>query len=100
MPAFSTEVPHSLGKEEATERLKGFVAKVQQRYADQVSNMEGEWQGSVLTFSLTTYNFTISGTLTVEDDVVRLQGNLPFAALAFRGKIESSIATEIERALS
>ncbi len=100
MPGFSTDVPHTLGKEEATERLKTFLDKVKQRYQDQVSALDGNWADNVLNFSLTTYGFKIDGSLIVEDNVAKLSGNLPFAAVAFRGKIEKSIASELEKALS
>ncbi len=100
MPGFNAEVPHQLGKEPATERLKDFVDKVRKRYKDQVSAMDGSWDESTLTFSLTTYGFTIDGTLVVDDDKVTLVGNLPFAAIAFRGKIQQAIAAELEKALA
>jgi hypothetical protein len=100
MPAFSTEVPHPLGKDEATERLKVFLERVAERYKDQVSALSGEWQQNVLNFSLTTYGFTVSGKLVVEESVARLEGQLPFAAVPFRGKIEKGIAQELERALT
>mgnify|MGYP001077549984 CR=1 FL=1 len=100
MPSFSTEVDHSLGREQATQRLKDFVEKVSEHYKDQVNHMEGQWDDNVLQFALTTYGFHISGTLTVDDDKARLYASLPFAALAFRGKIEQSIASEIRRELS
>ena len=99
MPGFNTEVKHQLGKEEATRRLKGFLEQVRQRYKDQVSELEGTWNDNVLDFLLKTYGFNITGILTVEDDVVRLNGQLPFAAMAFRGKIEQSISSELEREL-
>jgi len=100
MPAFSTEVPHPLSQDEATERLKEFLERVAERYKDQVSQLSGEWQENVLNFNLTTYGFTVSGTLTVEEKVARLQGQLPFAAVPFRGKIEHGIAQELEKALA
>ena len=100
MPAFNVTVPHNLGKENAVERLKTFVQKITERYKDQVSKTEGNWVDNVLTFAMTTYGFTISGKLTVEDSEARLEGQLPFAALAFRGKIEQSIAGEISKALA
>ncbi len=100
MPKFNTEVPHELGAQEATERLKSFLEQVQERYQDQVSNLSGDWNENVLTFSLTTYGFTIDGTLTVEEQLARLTGNLPMAASFFRGKIEESIAGELQRALT
>ena len=100
MPGFRTEVPHSLGLDEATERLKTFLDKVNQRYKDQVSSLEGSWQENVLTFCLTTFGFKIDGVLTVDEQVAILEGQLPFAALAFKGKIESSIKKELEKALA
>jgi hypothetical protein len=100
MPAFQVNVPHGLGQQQALERLKAFLQKVAERYKDQVSKMEGNWVDNVLTFAMTTYGFTISGKLTVNDSTAELEGQLPIAALAFRGKIERSIADEITKALT
>ena len=100
MPSFSTQVSNPLGKEQATERLKDFVEQLTQRYKDQVSQVDGAWNDNKLNFSLTTYGFQIQGEVAVEDEAVRLQGNLPLAALAFRKKIEQSIADELEKVLS
>lgn len=100
MPAFRTEVPHTYSKEEATEKLTAFIDKVRERYKDQVSAIDGSWQENKLDFSLKTFGFTISGALTVEDKVAVLEGQLPFAALAFRGKIEQGIKSELEKALA
>ena len=100
MPSFGTEVPHRLGQEETTNRLKVFLERVRQRYKDQVSNLQGEWINNQLAFSFTTYGFAIQGTLWVESDLVKLKGNLPLAAVAFRGKIEQSIRSEIEKVVT
>ncbi len=100
MPKFSTEVTHQLGTQAATDRLKSFLEQVSERYQDQVSSLSGDWNDNVLTFSLTTYGFKIDGTLTVEEQLARLSGNLPMAAAFFRGKIEESISGELQRALT
>jgi len=100
MPQFSAEIPHSLGAPEATQRLVRFVDQVRNQYQDQVSDVQGEWDDQVLTFSITTYGFTIDGTLTMHDDRASVQGKLPFAALPFRGKIEQSIASELQHELT
>jgi len=100
MPSFNTEVSHQLGQHEASERLKRLLDQVREQYRDFVTEIQGDWADNVLTFSLKTYGFKIDGTLTVEDEVARLTGNLPFAALAFRGKIEQSIGSELRRELS
>jgi len=100
MPSFNTEVKHQLGKDEARNRLQKLLEQVRQQYSDFVTELEGQWDDNVLTFSLKTYGFKIDGTLTVEDHLAQLSGNLPFAALAFRGKIEQSIVSELRRELS
>jgi hypothetical protein len=100
MPGFSTEVPHALGKHEATSRLKGFVERARERFGDQVSAMDGSWNDSVLTFSITAMGLAIKGTMTVDDSRARVEGQLPLAAMPFRGKIEQSIAAEIKQELS
>jgi hypothetical protein len=100
MPEFRTEIAHELGQEQATEKLKSFLDRVSERYKDQVSELTGDWTDNVLKFALTTFGFTIDGVLTVEEDVARLEGKLPFAAAMFKGKIESSIASELKKALS
>lgn len=100
MPGFSTEVPHTLGRDAAIEKLRGFADRVKDKYKDQVSSMTGEWQDNIFNFALTTYGFTISGILTVEEQLARLEASLPFAALAFKGKIEQSFAAEIKKALA
>jgi hypothetical protein len=100
MPSFRTEVPHPFEKDDATEKLKVFLEIVAERYRDQVSHLNGEWRENILSFALTSYGFTVSGTLTVEDYMARLEGQLPLAALALRGKIEQSIAQELRRALT
>lgn len=99
MPAFSTEVPHTLGKEAATEKLQGFVETASERFQGQVSEFEGNWNDSVYDFRLKTYGFAISGTMTVEDSRVVLDGTIPMAAMMFKGKIEKSFASELEKVL-
>jgi hypothetical protein len=99
MPGFTVEIPHTLGREAAMEKLKPFAEKVREKYKDQVSSMTGQWEDNVLKFALVTYGFTISGIVTVEDEFVRLEVTLPFAAIAFKGKIEQSFAGEIKKAL-
>jgi hypothetical protein len=100
MPGFRTEVPHGLGQEQATERLKNFIDVIRDKYKDQVSRVDGSWEENKMNFSLTTYGFKITGDLSVEDSVAVLDGQLPFAAVAFRGKIEQGIKDALEKALA
>lgn len=100
MPSFQVQVPHQLGKDAAIERLKHFADRVAAQYKDQVSRLESNWSGDKLNFNITAYGFTFSGTVTVADTDAVLNGTLPFAALPFRGRIESGFAAELKKALS
>ncbi len=100
MPSFSTEVPHSLGQQAAREKLESFLDTLREKYKDQVSGLEGEWQDDVLTYKLTTFGITIKGRISVESDKVRVDGDIPFAALMFKGKIVDGIKDALTQALN
>ena len=100
MPGFNVDVPHSLGKDAAKEKLHSFMDKVREKYQDQVSNLEENWEGDVLSFSFKTYGFTISGDLTVEEDSAKIEGKIPIAAAMFKGKIQQSVGDELKKILS
>jgi hypothetical protein len=100
MPAFRAEVPHGLGQEEATQRLKGFMEQVTKRFEEQITAVDGAWTDHVLNFSLSTNGITIKGALTVEEDKARVEGQLPLLASPFKGMIEKSIAGELSQALA
>lgn len=100
MPGFSAEVSHTLGQAAATDRLKDFVQDAQQRFGEHVTEMDGSWNENVLDFWLSTFGMKITGTITVDESTVRVAGQLPLAAMPFRGKVEQTIAAELEQALS
>lgn len=99
MPKISIDVPHNHGKDASLEKLKVFLDRVKQKYADKVSALEGEWTDNVLNFALTTFGITIKGTLTVEEAIAKFVGDIPFAAMMFKGQIEKGIRDELERCL-
>jgi len=100
MPKMSVSVPHGLGKEQAMEKLKDFMPKIRERYQSQVSNLEESWAENVLNFGFTTFGFPIKGALTVEPGEVKLDGDLPFAAMMFKGKIEQEFKDSLVKLLA
>ncbi len=100
MPGFSTDVPNPLSQEAATAKLKNFMGTVKEHYGDKISNLEESWEENKLNFSFTTFGFAISGVMEIEEEKVALQGTLPFAAMAFKGQIEETIRTELEKQLN
>jgi hypothetical protein len=100
MPKFSVDVPHQLGQEEAKSRVQGLLQRVKDKYQSQVSDLEESWTDNVLTFEFKTYGFKIGGKLTAVADSVKIDGDLPIAAMMFKGRIEQTIRDELVKRLA
>jgi putative polyhydroxyalkanoate system protein len=100
VPKLSFSVPHSKGKDEVRSRLEAFADRVRAKYEGQVKDVKQSWDGDTLSFGFRTLGNNIEGRLTVEDDRLAVDGSLPFAAMMFKGKIESTIREELERLLA
>jgi putative polyhydroxyalkanoate system protein len=100
MPKLSVSVPHALGQEVATERLQGILGKMKERYQDKFSDLEENWQGNVLHYGFKTFGFGIKGTMDVQPEEVKVDADLPFAAMMFKGKIETDLKSTLGRWLT
>ena len=100
MPKTALTVPHGLGQDAAIERLKNFIPRIKHAFADKVSDLEESWEANVLSFSFKTFGMSIKGKMAVEEEKVDFNGELPFAAMMFKGKIEDSIRTELDKLLA
>lgn len=100
MPKFNVTVPHTLTKQEATERLNQFVDILRNKFQDSVSDLEQTWDGDVLGFRFKTFGVPLSGRITIGDDNLVVDGDLPFTAMMFKGKIESAIREQLERLMT
>ncbi len=96
MPHLAMQVPHNLGREEAARRLKEQAAKAR----DQVTDLEEQWNDHTLTFRFKAMGFGVSGTMVVEDAAVKIDVNLPLAAVMIKGKIEQQLRQKIEGVLA
>lgn len=100
MPALKTEVTHALGQDVALERLKVFLSGIQERYDGQVSDLKGEWIENCLSYSFAVLGLRIQGSLLVMHEFARVEAQIPFAAMAFRGRIEQEMRSELVKILS
>ena len=100
MAKLNMAVPHRLTPDEALRRIKTLLGEVEIRYADKISDLREDWSDNVGTFSFSAMGFSVSGTLTVKPSEVELCGNFPFAAMFFKGKIESTIRERAETLLA
>jgi putative polyhydroxyalkanoate system protein len=97
MPKFGVSVPHELTQQEARSRLERFAERLQQKFEGQVSDLQQTWDGDTLRFHFKTYGIPLKGGIAVSDHELNLEGDLPFSAMMFRGKIESAIREQLEK---
>ncbi len=100
MPKLNLAVSHSLTQDEALKRIKNLLSDVKTQFADKISDVHEEWDGNVGKFNFSAMGFPVSGTLTVKTSQVEISGHLPFAAILFKGKIESTIRERAETLLA
>lgn len=100
MPSLKLSHPHQLGQEEAVARLKKLLEKVKEKYQDQVSDLNESWTGNKLDFGFSTYGFKVTGNVVVLPDEVQLDGQIPFAAMMFKGKIENALREQLAKQLA
>lgn len=99
VPKFSLSTPNPLGKEKAAERLHGFSETLRRKYADQLSDFQQAWDGDRSDFSFSAMGFRVTGSLTIEEERVLVEGDLPFAAALFKGRITGAISEQLSKLL-
>jgi hypothetical protein len=81
-------IPHQLGKEEATRRIKSGLAHVRSGFGAHLAAVEETWSAERCNFRVGILGQTARGTIDVADDTVRLELILPWmlALLAERAQ--------------
>lgn len=97
MPKFNLEVPHSLSADEAKSRLERFVEMLHEQHRERVSDLTQQWNGNLLSFAFKTFGFKVAGMIESLDQKLAVTGDIPIAAMMFKGKIESEIRTQLSR---
>ena len=90
MPKIHVTVPNPLSQQEAKERLDRFSEFA--GGSDKVSDLEQSWQGDNLHFGFKSFGIAIKGVVAVSDQKLDVNGEIPFSAMMFKGKIESEVA--------
>ena len=97
MPKSSFSIPHTLPADEAKGRLEKFADALRSKFQDQVSDLDNSWEGDTLTFGFKTFGIKIKGNIEVRESELAVDYELPFAAMAFKGKIESEMREQLGR---
>ena len=100
MPRLTLEVPHALGLEEATQRLKDKFAAAMAEHRERLSHFREEWTDHTLSFAFQAMGMAVSGRVAVGPEKVKLDADLPMAAMFFKGAIEDRLRQEVGRLLA
>jgi hypothetical protein len=103
------EQPHSLGREEASERIDRSLDNLMRRQPTggvTVKDPQKSWVGHTMNFSFTAakgfFGTAISGLMHVHDDLVVVESELPALVKSFvgEGRIRDVISRELGRILA
>ena len=100
MPRVTVETPHALTQEEAMRRLKERARLLKDMFQGKFSDLHEEWNGNTFSFGFKTMGMTISGTGTVGASHVKLDTELPLAAMLFKGMIQTRVNEELGKLLA
>ena len=100
MPKLKLGVPHTLGQEEATRRLKARFGELKNRFGGQISDLEEAWDGDLMTFGFKAMGMAIRGVVASESSEVNVKADLPLAAMMFKGTIEQQMRDELGKILT
>lgn len=100
MSKMKLRVPHNLTIDDARQRLENFIGILKQEYGSNLDNVQENWQGNQGSFSFKAMGMAVEGNISIEPGEVYLEGDLPMAAIPFKGKIESTIQDQLKTLLS
>ncbi len=93
-------VNHNLSQEKLLECSKNLLDNLRKEHGDNISNIVQLWTGYNCKFSFRIKGLAISGTITVNEHDVIVDGKLPVAAMLFKGMIEDTIKKHTEEMIN
>ena len=93
-------VGHQLGPEEVRRRLEAGLETLLCRFGDSVSNINRNQEGDTTRFSCLTQGQNITGFMTLADQQVVLNLDLPWAAKFFEDVIREAIEANLAQILN
>jgi hypothetical protein len=87
-------IPHKLGKEEATRRLKKGFGEVRSTLGEKFVVLTDTWSGDHLDFRASLLGQTTTGTVDVGDSSVRLEVQLPWMLALLANKAKAIITRQ------
>jgi hypothetical protein len=80
-----------LSQEDAKARITKLIAESRGKFGEQITELKESWTGNSEVFSFRAMGFSVDGKLDVQPSEVLIDINIPWAALPFKGTVESEI---------
>ncbi len=87
----TVNVPHKLTREVARSRIENGFAKVQEQIAGKSVDVQQTWEGDILHFSARAMGQKITGKLSVTDNNVLIEVDLPWILAKLSGGIQDKL---------
>jgi len=87
-------IPHRLGRQEASRRLKDGLGQARANYAQWLTIEEEAWSGDTVQFRVRALGQSAGGRVDVFDDHVQLEVTLPWLLAKFAEKLVPAIRKE------
>lgn len=87
-------IPHRLGREEASRRLRDGIGRARSGYGHLLQVQEETWAGDRLTLRVAALGQSANGVIDVAEDHVRLEVQLPWLLAALGEKIKGVVQRE------
>jgi len=99
MSKLHIKINHTLTEGKAKERIKKLVTKVKSEYGDHVSDVRERWTKNTGEFGFKVMGYDIKGNIVINENTIELNGDLPWQAALFKGKIEAVIKEQAKKLL-
>lgn len=92
-------VPHKLGVQEAKRRIAESIEKLRRDYIDKLASSEVVWSGDSANLRVVALGQSVTGQITVFNDSLRIEVQLPLILAALTGKIQNVLKSNAEASL-
>jgi hypothetical protein len=100
VPKVNITVPHGLGQEQAKSRVEHLLADTLDKYGKQLSDVREQWNGNTCDLGWKSMGMGMSATVQVNPSDVAVEGSMPMAFMAFKGKMEQLVRDRLTTALA
>jgi hypothetical protein len=97
MPIVSVSVPHNRDPDDVIKSAQPHIQKLVDDFEGH--DLEMEWNGRNADFTFTSLAFKISGKVTVDNEQITIDVDLPFAAIMFKDKVTKALTKNLTRAV-